>query len=119
MCPAGLVLVILLAVAIPVKGLLAITWIGLCGYEWLALWRGYATGGKLRIAAGGRVERQRGDGTWEPASLCAGSVVLPRIAWLRVVPQRGRPYAELVCSGNHGSEDWRRLQVIWRHIGAA
>lgn len=118
-CPAGLALVFLLTLDTPLKSVLAITWIGLCGYEWLALWRGYATGGKLRIAAGGRAERQRLDGTWEPANLCPGSVVLPRIAWLRIAPRGGRAYAELVCAGNHGSEDWRRLQVIWRHIGAA
>lgn len=119
MCSAGLLLLLLLAVAGVLKCMLAITWIGLCGHEWLALWRGYATGGRLRIAAGGHAERQRSDGTWEPVSLCAGSVVLPRIAWLRIAPRRGRPYAELVCAGNDGSEDWRRLQVIWRHIGAA
>ena len=119
MCPAGLVLALLLAVATPLKAAVAITWILLCGDQWLALWRGYATGGTLRIAAGGRAERQRRDGTWEPVSLCAGSIVLPRIAWLRVAPRGGRPYAELVCAANRGSEDWRRLQVIWRHIGAA
>ena len=119
MCPAGLALLLLLAVATALKGVLAIIWVGLCGYEWLAFWQGYATGEKLRIAAGGLAERQRRDGTWEPASLRAGSVVLPRIAWLRVTPRRGRPYAELVGAANQGSEDWRRLQVIWRHIGAA
>ena len=119
MCPAGLALLLLLAVTTALKGVLAITWIGLCGYEWLAFWRGYAVGGKLRIAAGGLAERQRRDGTWEPSSLCAGSVVLPRVAWLRIAPRHGRPYAELVGAGNQGSEDWRRLQVIWRHIGAA
>jgi hypothetical protein len=84
-----------------------------------ALWRGYAASGALRIAAGGQVERQTPDGAWEPATLCAGSLVLARFAWLRIAAAGGRPYAELVSARSHASEDWRRLQVIWRHIGAA
>jgi hypothetical protein len=116
---AGLALVPFVAVAPVLKIALAVAWAGLCGREWWVLRRAYASGGVLRIASGGQVERQRRDGTWEPAKLCAGSVVLPRIAWLRVAPRSGPPYAELVRPGSDRSEDWRRLQVIWRHIGAA
>lgn len=116
---AGLAFLPLLAVSAPLKGLLAAGWTGLCGFEWLSLRQGYAAGGALRIAAGGQVERQSPEGGWEPAQLCAGSVVLARIAWLRIATPRGRPYAELVSARGHASEDWRRLQVIWRHIGAA
>jgi len=119
MCAAGLALLLVIAFAAALKGVLAITWIGLCGYEWLAFWRGYAVGGNLRIAAGGSVDRQCSDGTWQPARLCPGSLVMPRFAWLRVAPAGARPYAELVIAAGHETEDWRRLQVIWRHIGAA
>ena len=116
---AGLALVPFVAVSSGLKAVLAGAWAALCGREWWALRRAHASAGLLRIAAGGQVERQRPDGTWEPARLCAGSVVLPRIAWLRVAPRTGPPYAELVRPKSDGSEDWRRLQVIWRHIGAA
>lgn len=116
---AGLALVPVVAVPAALKGVLAMAWAGLCGREYRGLRRGYASGGILRIAAGGQLERRRRDGTWEPARLCAGSVVLPRVAWLRIEPRDGPPYAELVRANSHGSEDWRRLQVIWRHIGAA
>ena len=116
---AGLALVPFVAVSPVLKTLLAVAWAALCGREWWRLRRAYATGGVLRIAAGGHVERQSDDGTREPARLCAGSVVLPRIAWLRVVPRGGPPYAELVRRESCRSEDWRRLQVIWRHIGGA
>ena len=116
---AGLVFVALLAVSTGLKGLVALTWVGLCGYEWLAFRRGYTGNRALRIAAGGSVERQCHDGTWQPARLCAGSLVLTRFAWLRVAPHGARPYAELVSAAGHESENWRRLQVIWRHIGAA
>ncbi len=116
---AGLALVPFVAVSPVLKILLAAAWAGLCGREWGALCRAYVSSGVLRIAAGGQVERRRRDGTWEPARLCAGSVVLPRIAWLRVAPRNGPPYAELVRPKSDASEEWRRLQVIWRHIGAA
>jgi hypothetical protein len=116
---AGLAFVPLVAVSVALRGGLAATWVCVCGYEWLAFRRGYAGGGALRIAAGGHIERQCPDGSWQAARLCAGSVVVSRFAWLRVAPAGGRPYAELVSAANHESEDWRRLQVIWRHIGAA
>ena len=116
---AGLGFVPLLPVSVTLKTFLAATWVGLCSYQWQAMWRGYTRSGCLRIAADGHVERQRADGAWEPARLCAGSVVLPRLAWLRIEP-RGMPaYAELVSGEIRVSDDWRRLQVIWRHIGAA
>ena len=116
---AGLACTALLAVSAVLKGAAAVTWACLCGSEWLAFRRGYADGGALRIAAGGSVERQCRDGRWQPARLCAGSLVLPRFAWLRIAPPGARPYAELVGAAAHETENWRRLRVIWRHIGAA
>ena len=118
LCVAGLGFVPLLPVSVGLKVLLASLWPGLCGYEWHAQWQGYAQSGGLRIAAGGRVERQCRDGTWQPARLRAGSLVLSRLAWLRIESRDMRPYAELVRGDCRESEDWRRLQVIWRHIGA-
>lgn len=116
---AGLAFVPLLAVTPGLKTVLAITWVCLCGYEWLAFRRGYAASHALRIAAGGHVERQGRDGSWQPVRLCAGSVVLSRFAWLRVAPPGAGAYSEPLSAACHESEDWRRLQVIWRHIGAA
>lgn len=118
LCLAGLGFVPLLPVSLKLKALVASVWLGLSGYEWSALWRGYAQSGGLRIAAGGHVERQCSDGSWQPARLGTGSVVLRRHAWLRIEPRGMRPYAELVRGDCRESEEWRRLQVIWRHIGA-
>ena len=116
---AGLGLVPLLPLSFLPQALLALAWLYLSGREWFAFRRGYAGGGALRIAADGQVQLQCRDGGWQPASLCHGSVVLPRLAWLRVDPPGTRPYAELVSAERQESEEWRRLQVIWRHIGAA
>lgn len=116
---AGLALVPLVPVSAVQKAVLAMAWLVLSGRECHAFWRGYAGGGALRVAADGQVLRQCRDGGWQPARLCPGSVVLPRLAWLRLEPPGMRPYAELVRAKTQKSEDWRRLQVIWRHIGAA
>ena len=119
---AGLGLVPLLPLAAVPQAILAVAWLGLSGREYRAFRRGYAGGGALRIAADGQVLLQCHEchgGGWQPARLCPGSVVLPRVAWLRVDPPGRRPYAELVSAGRQESEEWRRLQVIWRHIGAA
>ncbi len=116
---AGLGLVPLLPVSALQKAVLASAWLFFSGREWQAFWRGYAGGGALHIAADGQVRRKCRDGHWQRARLCPGSVVLPRLAWLRLDPPGMRPYAELVSAAGQESEDWRRLQVIWRHIGAA
>ena len=119
LCLTGFGLVPLLPLSAVLQTVLALAWLCLCGRECRAFCRGYAGGGALRIGADGQVLRQcRGSG-WRPARLCPGSVVLRRVAWLRVDPGRGQPYAELVSAECQESEDWRRLQVIWRHIGAA
>ena len=114
----GLGFVPLLPVSGELKTGCAAVWLGLCGHEWVALWRGYTRSRGLRIAAGGHVERECRDGSWQPARLCAGSIVLPRVAWLRIDPPNMSPYAEPLRGDCSESEDWRRLQVIWRHVGA-
>ena len=116
---AGLACLPLMAVSVALKGLVAISWTCLCCYEWSAHWRGYAASVRLRIAPGGHVEQQLPGGAWQSARLCSGSLVLPQVAWLRIASPGERAYAELVSARSHASEDWRRLQVIWRHIGAA
>ena len=112
-------MVALLPVSAGLEAVLALVWLVLSGRECHATWRGYAGGGAMRIAADGEVRVQCRSGRWQPASLRPGCVVLPRIAWLRIDPEGMQPYAELVTAESQESEDWRRLQVIWRHIGAA
>ena len=118
LCLAGLLFVPILPVSVGLRVMLAAIWLGVCGSEWHAMWHGYSRCRGLRIVADGRVERQCRDGAWQPARLCTGSVVLPRFAWLRIKPRGERAYAELLRGEIHESENWRRLQVIWRHIGA-
>ena len=46
-------------------------------------------------------------------------LVADRIGWLHLKTADGKQFAELICGDCRESDDWRRLQVIWRHIGAA
>lgn len=57
-----------------------------------------------------------GNGAWTDARLESGSVVLSRVAWLRLKTADGVAVSELLSGDPRRSGDWRRLQVIWRHI---
>ena len=114
----GFVMLSLVDAAVDQRVILGLAWLFLMARE---LWRhglAYSRNGILRISAGGRTEVQVPGGDWRPAELCSGSIVLSRLAWLRVSTADGARYAELLRGLSRESEDWRRFQVIWRHIGA-
>ncbi len=56
---------------------------------------------------------------WQTAAIGNGCVVMRKLAWLRLKPATGARYHELLRRNSLESEQWRRLQVIWRHLGAA
>jgi len=116
---AGLILIISLPLAAAYRCLIAVVWLALGAHEWTSNRRAYVRFGIMRIDAMGCVERRCGDGTWQVQGLRPGSVVLARLAWLRLVATDGLRYAELVSGDGRESNDWRRFQVIWRHVGAA
>jgi hypothetical protein len=62
---------------------------------------------------GGLRSRSR-DGGSEPLQLLSGSVVLARVAWLRVRFGDGLKYGELLTGNARTSRDWHCLQLIWR-----
>lgn len=72
---------------------------------------------RIRLYADGEVILMAPDGAQRQARLANGSVVLRRIAWLRLQPARGFCHVELLCGCGRESQPWRRLQVIWRHLG--
>ena len=115
---AGLIMLTVVAWPPLVKGSVAVSWGGLTLLRLLQLARAYAQNGILRIEAGGYVEVEASCGRRVAATLQAGSFVLQRYAWLRVAPDAGRPYPELLQRDSCESEEWRRFQVIWRHFGA-
>ena len=74
---------------------------------------------RIRIFSDGRCELLDHGGQWHSGKLKDACVVLPRQAWLQVQPDSGRCYRELVRGDARENKQWRRLQVIWRHLGAA
>lgn len=74
---------------------------------------------RIRIFSDGRCELLDRDRTWQAAKLTSACVVLSRQAWLQVQPDSGRCYRELVRGDARENKQWRRLQVIWRHLGAS
>ncbi len=86
--------------------------------ELVVLRRGQSCVDRLRLWQGGSARLRGPDGCWFPATLVPGSIVLRRIAWLRFEAEDGRKFAELLRCKGVQNESWRRLQVIWRHLGA-
>ncbi|MGB5469886.1 MAG: hypothetical protein WBM64_05670, partial [Woeseiaceae bacterium] len=103
----------------PVSGLLmaSVGWLVLCAWELVVACRRLWGCRCLRLFAGGEILLLDAGGTWHPARLSSGSVVLRRIGWILVETRQGSRFAGLVRGRCRESDDWRRLQVIWRHIG--
>lgn len=93
-------------------------WILVSGRELSHIASGYKHYQGIRIDSNGDTALLTQDGERLPVQLLAGSIVLPSLAWLRFKDQRGRRRAELIACKCPENKAWRRLQVIWRHLGA-
>jgi hypothetical protein len=71
----------------------------------------------VRISSDGSVEILGKDQATARARLLPGSLVLPGLAWLRLGLEGNRTSGELLRGNAGENEAWRRLQVIWRHLG--
>jgi hypothetical protein len=118
LCAAGVVMILTLDVGPALRGAGALGWLGLGYFELRRTIRGYSYCVAIRVRCGGQIEVQNADHEWVPGVLQSGSLVLRKIAWLRVRSGGGPPCSELLRGDARTSHDWRRLQVIWRHIGA-
>jgi hypothetical protein len=98
---------------------LAAVWLGWSGWELLRLHRAWADCQGFRISADGEASVLGADGRWCPATVLDGSVLLRRCGWVRLQTGSGPAFAEPLRGSCRESRDWRRLQVIWRHVGAA
>ncbi|HEY5643502.1 MAG TPA: hypothetical protein VIS31_11570 [Woeseiaceae bacterium] len=113
---SGVFLILLLPVHGGWRALLCLGWAWQCLAELRAFRAGFRRCRALRLFADGRVLVETRDG-WRSAALLHGSVLLEGAGWLHVQLERGPRWAELVRAGSNRATDWRRLQVLWRHIG--
>lgn len=115
---AGLVLILTLSLNAAVRGIACVLWAVYGRFELLRLRRGYESCHEIRLLAGGDALVLTGTGQWLPGVLLSGSVLLRNFAWLRLRIADGSEVVELLRGDGRQCQDWRRLQVIWRHIGA-
>ena len=114
----GLAMILALSMPPVWRAVAALVWLVMNGRELALMAKGYKRCRRIRIGYGGDVELLGRDGGWMSATLVSGSVVLRKYAWLRLETGEGLRFAEPVRAKNAQNKDWRRLQVIWRHLGA-
>ena len=120
---AALLIGAVLIVRMPLPGLLrypfCLAWLAFCVYEIQTYSRTAAALRVLRIRADGTVDGRLQDGRWQRLQMLPGSIVLSRIAWLRLRLPDGRNYGELLRHSAGDGRQWHRLQLIWRQNRAA
>jgi hypothetical protein len=116
---AGLALILTLPLDVVVRASGSALWLALGVYELSRLQRGFASCRAVRLRCDGSVEVWCRDEKWRAGCLSSGSVVLENLAWLRLRLDSGPLILELFRGAARDCDDWRRLQVIWRHTGGA
>ncbi len=111
---AGLLLLFLLPVPLPLKAALGSCWLLAAAAEIVSLRRSVQRIYRIRIRPDGRVLAVGRAGALHALALLPGSVVLDRLAWLRLRFADGRRGGELLAGDAAENEQWRRFLVIWR-----
>ena len=113
-------LAVIATLELPVALLLcgAGVWLVVMAAQIRALRHGWHRCRALRLHADGTLAVLGADGAWRPGRLESDGVVLRRWAWIRLRAGSGPAFAEPLRGSCRDSRNWRRLQVIWRHIGA-
>lgn len=116
--PVGAALILSMSLPLPVRILAGVLWLVAGSRDIDRYRRAYRRYRGLRLDCEGRLELRSQRGDWRAARLLPGSLVLRRFGWIRVCDERGRVFAEPVRGHCRDGPEWRRLQVLWRHVGA-
>ena len=112
---------ILIILYLPVDDMLRMAgvlgWSLVAGREIVELASSHKRFTRLRVFADGSVQLLARDGEWQPAAFNRNCVVLSGLAWLNLPLAGGGRYRALLRGDARESKQWRRLQVIWRHLG--
>lgn len=118
----GVPLIITLPVAPELRAAAVMAWLALVASELSRVRRAWHACQALRFSADGTVAVLIPGQVWQPARLLSGGILLRRVGWIRlsVALPTGRKLVlgELLRGDCRNGADWRRLHVIWRHIGA-
>ena len=97
----------------------AALWLAILVAQLRSLRCGWSSCAGFRVHADGTVAVLGPDGEWCRGQLEPDGVLLRRWGWIRIRTGSGRPFAEPLRGSCRDSREWRRLQVIWRHVGGA
>lgn len=114
---AGAALILSLPVVHPLKASFCLLWLLAGALELQRFRRGMARIYRISIQSDGSVEAVDGSEAKHRLQLLPGTVVLERVAWLRLRFEDGLRYGELMAGNAAENQHWRRLLVIWRHRG--
>lgn len=113
----GALLVLSLPVVAQLKTPLCLLWLASAAGELAAYRRGMSRIGRIRIRSERRAQGIDRHGAEQDLQLLPGSVVLDRVAWLRMRFEDGLEYGEVFTGHASGDKEWRHLLVIWRQGG--
>ena len=111
---AGFALIIHMPLGAISRWILATGWLAHSSVE---LWRRSRASARVHSIGisqlgGVWVEDRYGDRA--PAVLLRGTIVIARLAWIRIRFEDGREYAELVSANVVKDRQWHRFQLIWK-----
>ena len=115
---AGLALILILPIDVAERLAGSLAWAAIGWFEIRRLESGNEACRAIRVDSSGEFTILDNAGDPVPARLLTGSVLLRKLGWIRLESQNGQIFLELIRGDARQSQDWRRLQVIWRHIGA-
>lgn len=115
----GVVAIWTLPWPLPFRLLAVSAWTAAAAADLVRTLSGFGRCNGIRIEAGGEVALLAPDGRWTVARLQPGSIVLGSLAWLRLESADGIRFGELLRGDARETEEWRRFQVIWKHLGPA
>lgn len=112
---AGTLIILAMPLAWALRILFAAVFVGENCRELRRLIRGAARLQLLLLDAEGNVSGRGPDGGSESMVLLSGSIVLKRLAWLRLRFTDGSEHGELFRGNPAADPEWQRLQLLWRH----
>lgn len=117
-CIGGLAALVPLPVDSASKLVAMAAWLAVGSRDLWLIAAGHKLCRRIELHHDGGVRITTPDGRCIVATLGSGSVVTRGFAWLRIGVPGGRQCRVLLRRKATNFKDWRRLQVIWRHLGA-
>ena len=114
---AGVWVIYSLPVANLQQVLAAVAWSLAIAAKWRLITIAHKRWRRIRIECDGTATLQDSQGLWWPAFVSRNCIVLSKFAWLNLTVADGGRCYELMRGDSRESEQWRHLQVIWRHMG--